>query len=171
MFCKECGHKIPEDSKFCKECGKEIIEPSEENDNKKDRTAIIIFVVVALHILVIASIVAAVGFGENGRFEDIFSQKATIKDIELDFYEIPSLGGNTKYGVVLQANEKIENLVIEIDFLDKNKKVLKTETLNIGKVTPGNVYKYEISQSGMEIDDLDKTKSFHTRVIEGNIID
>lgn len=169
MYCKKCGHEIENDSNFCKNCGEGIKDVVNETSDKKDHTSLRLFLLLIFVLVAIILVAAATRFDINNNLEEAFSEKATIKDIELDFYEIPSLGGNTKYGVVIQANEKIENLIIEIDFLDKDKHVLKTETIRIGKITPGNEYKYELNQTGMEISQLDKTKSFNTRVIGGYI--
>lgn len=69
----------------------------------------------------------------------------------------------------VQASEKIKGLVIEIDYLDKSKNILKTDTINVGNIAPGNTFQHRLTKTGMQISDLDKLKSFNIRVINGTI--
>ena len=195
MYCKECGHELQNDSKFCSNCGTEIISDKTidkiDADKKFPVNAIIFGTVITL---LICSIIVAffliikadsnkesgfyIGIGDQfiNAIEDIFDKettpiKAKTTDITIDFYLETPYDSVEKYYAILQANEKIENLVIEIDFLDKNKDIVKTERIEIGKVVPGNEYKIELNQNGIAFDRLDKTTQFRTRVIEGTIIE
>ena len=49
-------------------------------------------------------------------------------------------------------------------------KVVKTQTLNVGKVVPGNKYSYKLDQTGVGWDDLDKTTGFSYRVAGGTVV-
>ena len=69
----------------------------------------------------------------------------------------------------IQASEKINDLVVEVKYLDKNKNILKTETVNVGNIAPGNTFEYRLTKTGMQISDLDKLKSFSIRVVDGKI--
>lgn len=69
----------------------------------------------------------------------------------------------------IQASEKIEGLIVKINYLDKDKNILKTETVNVGKIAPGNTFHHTLTKSGMQISDLDKLKSVAVDVIEGKI--
>lgn len=161
-----------ENSNFSNNCEEATVKKDNTKKEEKDMTFfVIIFLLVSFLIVAIVISCATMNDNSGGIIKDVFSKKATTDDITLDYYEIPSITGSDKYYVILQANEKIEDLVIEIDFLDKDKKILKTEEIEIGKVTPGNEYKFELNQSGMNFNQLDKTQSFRTRVTEGYIID
>lgn len=177
MYCKECGHEIQENSKFCNKCGTKIVENNPYDDfqsEKQDKKAIQNFIVGAIIVAMISLIIYAIYVGYDDvkpYLENALSEKAKTSDITIDFYQEPQFDSVEKYYAILQANEKIENLVIEIDFLDKNEYIIKTERIEIGKVTPGNEYKIKLNQNGIAFDRLDKTTQFRTRVIEGTIIE
>ena len=69
----------------------------------------------------------------------------------------------------IQASEKIEGLVVKVNYLDKDKKVLKTENVNVGNIAPGNTFQHTLTKNGMQIPDLDKLKSVTVDVIDGTI--
>lgn len=69
----------------------------------------------------------------------------------------------------IQASEKIEGLIVKINYLDKDKNILKTETVNVGKIAPGNTFHHTLTKSGIQISDLDKLESVTVDVIEGKI--
>lgn len=178
MTCKNCGTELTEDSVFCNKCGEKIKseETTEVSEKNTNLTQIIVFSI--LGIIFVFSLIFVIGTlikkddNNAGSFiSDLIYDKATTKDIVVNFQKNTSLFSSDEYTLTLQGNEKIKGLVIEIDFLDKNKRILKTERIEVGNVTPGNEYKFNLNQNGVSVGDLDKTLSFKTRVIEGYIVD
>ena len=94
---------------------------------------------------------------------------ADNSDIMVEFVSIPRILESDDYYMLIQAQEKIENLKIEVKYLSSSGRVLKTETIDVGKVVPGNEYRIELSQSGMDFDDIDKTSGISYRVVGGTI--
>ena len=71
--------------------------------------------------------------------------------------------------ISIQASEKIEGLVIEVRFLDKDGNILKTQRIDVGNIAPGNEFTYKLTRDGMQIKDLDRINSFTIRVTDGTI--
>ena len=71
----------------------------------------------------------------------------------------------------IQAQEKIEGLKLLVTFKDSKGQTLKSETINIGKIVPGNHYKFELSQTGVDPSDVDKTEKFSYEIVSGKIVD
>ena len=69
----------------------------------------------------------------------------------------------------IQASEKIEGLVVKVNYLDKDKNILKTENVNVGNIAPGNTFQHTLTKSGIQVPDLDKLKSVTVEVIDGTI--
>ena len=184
MYCRKCGQELKEDSTFCDKCGTKV-ETLEETkavkeEEKKATNSVLlgILILAVVFVTVFGIIMIAVTMNNNNdngtsntnnSLTNLFQKKATTNDIIMEYQEIPSISGAAKYYAILQANEKINDLIIEIDFLDQNKSVLKTERIEIGKVAPGNEYKLQLDQSGIAINQLDKTTSFKVRVVNGYI--
>lgn len=179
MYCKNCGQQIADDSRFCKDCGAKqeetnIKEQRNEESSCSPFVIIIIFLFVAIALVSSIITLEYMNTGNdkiNNFFDSITAErKATNKDIVTEFESITQYSKADEYKMRLQANEKIKNLVLEIDFLDKNGNVLKTETIKVGNVTPGNEYNIKLSQGGMSPSDIDKTKRFKIRVINGYVV-
>ena len=66
--------------------------------------------------------------------------------------------------------EKISGLCIEIDFKSSDGRLLKTKTIYAGKVVPGNEYRFDLSQNGVRVEDVDKTEKLSRRVTVGKTI-
>lgn len=162
MFCNKCGHEIADDSNFCSNCGEKFQKDPVVEDDKKDSIAIVIFIIIALLIGGIIAIYATIQ-GIEGNESPIISlgtRDATNDDII----------ANVENRILsIQASEKISNLVVEVKYLDKDKKILKTENINVGNIAPGNTFEYRLTLTGIQVPDLDKLKTFSIRVIEGTI--
>lgn len=193
--CDNCKKDIDEKWNYCPNCGNSVKtiqnnEPKEisdencgenqNNDNSKNESNgclwIAIIILLAIITLFGAGIIAYHTINENNDIDDIKNainsdRDAKNNDIDIDFVQVPCYTKADEYIVKIQANEKIKSLIIEIDYLDKNRNILKTEIIEIGDVTPGNVYTYTINQNGMNPDNIDKTKSFKYRVTKGYVIE
>jgi hypothetical protein len=71
--------------------------------------------------------------------------------------------------MIIQAQETIENLVLKIDYKASNGTTVKTKNIIIGKVVPGNEYRYELDQSGIDWDYLDKVSKFSYSIVRGTV--
>ena len=133
MYCKNCGHEIADDSKFCSNCGEKFQKVSVTEDDKKDSTSLVIFIIIALIIgsIVMVCTIAGNMDGGNSPSLSLTSRDATNDDI------IAKVENRVLY---IQASEKINDLVVEVKYLDKNKNILKTETVNVGNIAPGNTF-------------------------------
>lgn len=180
MYCKECGQQIADDSKFCNFCGGKQIEDKIDVQKTKESgwgPIIISITLLLIGVAVFFTVVALEDLSTGGnKINNIFAsinaeRKATNNDISVNFTSTTYYSKADEYKIKLQANEKIRDLVIELDFLDKNGKILKTEILEIGSVTPGNQYSYKLSQNGISPDDVDKTTNFNIRVKSGYIVE
>ena len=49
--------------------------------------------------------------------------------------------------------------------------MLKTEKMDIGDITPGNVYTFTITQGGINPGNIDKTEKFKYRLTNGYVIE
>lgn len=180
MYCKECGQQIADDSKFCNFCGVKQEKIKEEKQEKEESfwkpiILSILFLFIGISAIAVSGIIAYQAINEGNDIDDIKNaitsdRDAKNNDIDIDFVQVPCYTKADEYIVKIQANEKIKSLIIEIDYLDKNRNILKTEIIEIGDVTPGNVYTYTINQNGMNPDNIDKTKSFKYRVTKGYVI-
>lgn len=181
MYCKECGQQIADDSKFCNFCGAKQIEAKTEKPEKEESfwkpiILSILFLFIGISAIAVSGIIAYQAINEGNDIDGIKNvitsdRDAKNNDIDINFIQIPYYSKADEYKVKIQANEKIKSLTIEIDFIDKDGKVLKTEELNIGDITPGNVYTFTINQNGINPDNVDKTKSFKYRVTKGYVIE
>lgn len=181
MYCKECGQQITDHSKFCNFCGAKQEEikadkPEKEESFWKPIILSILLLIVGVSAIAVSGIIAYQAINGGNDIDDIKNaitsdRNAKNSDIDIDFVQVPHYSKADEYIVKIQANEKIKSLIIEIDYLDKNRNILKTEIIEIGDVTPGNVYTYTINQNGMNPDNIDKTKSFKYRVTKGYVIE
>lgn len=181
MYCKNCGQPIADDSKFCNHCGAKQEEikaekPEKEESFWKPIILSILFLFIGISAIAVSGIIAYQAINEGHDIDDIKNaitsdRDAKNNDIDIDFVQVPYYSKADEYIVKIQANEKIKSLTIEIDFIDKDGKILKTEELDIGNITPGNIYTFTINQNGMHPDKIDKTKSFKYRVTKGYVIE
>lgn len=193
--CDNCKKDIEEKWNYCPNCGKSLKTTqnnksevtNEENcsknqddiNSKNDSNGclwIAIILLLAIIALFITGIIAYQTINEGNDIDDIKNaitsdRNAKNNDIDIDFVQVTYYTKADEYIVKIQANEKIKSLIIEIDYLDKNRNILKTEELDIGNITPGNIYTFTINQNGMHPDKIDKTKSFKYRVTKGYVIE
>lgn len=181
MYCKECGQQIADDSKFCNFCGAKQEEIKADKPEKEESfwkpiivSTVVLFIVIAA--IAVSGIIAYQAINDDKDINDINNaiisdRNANSNDIYIDFIKIPYLSKADEYTIKIQANEKIKSLTIEIDFLDKDGIVLKTEEMDIGDITPGNVYTFTITQGGMNPGNIDKTEKFKYRVTNGYVIE
>ena len=85
--------------------------------------------------------------------------------------DIHNIGGDPydEYYLVIQSQEKITNLSLTINYKAKSGNIVKTKTIHVGKVVPGNKYTYELDQSGIDWDYLYKTSSFSFTIASGTV--
>lgn len=199
MYCKNCGQKIEDDSKFCNHCGvaqkskteaitdtETEIETTETKSNKIGCFTIfvVLFLLFAVCVVIViankdpkssnVSSSSSSADKQSSPIENIITPKtrdARNSDIVVDFTSIPKIFSADTYLLELQSQEEITGLVITIDFVNASGRTLKTETLNIGKVVPGNKYSYELNQSGMKPDDVDTVSGFSCRVTSGTVVE
>ncbi len=175
MLCYKCGHKIPDNSSFCNYCRTEQKPENNEEDDNVIRYLFLKIIVPILVVSVLIFIISAVLILSIDDIEipdlNIDINNADNSDIMVEFVSVPRILESDDYYMIIQAQEKIENLKIEVKYLSSNGKVLKTETIDVGKVVPGNEYRIELSQSGMDFDDIDKTTKISYRVVGGTIKD
>lgn len=104
----------------------------------------------------------------NNENKDIPTQKtrnATLDDI---YTKITTISDENRT-ITIQASEKIKSLVIEVRFVDKDGRILKTQEIEVGNISPGNEFTYKLTRDGIQISDLDKINSFKIRVTSGTI--
>lgn len=193
--CDNCKKDIEEKWNYCPNCGNSVKTTqsneseatNDENCNEKQDDVnsnnesngclwIAIIILLAIIALFVSGAIAYQAINGGNDIDNIKNaitsdRDAKNNDIDIDFVQIPYYSKADEYIVKIQANEKIKSLTIEIDFLDKAGNILKTEELNIGDITPGNVYTFTINQNGMHPDKIDKTKSFKYRVTKGYVIE
>ena len=97
------------------------------------------------------------------------TRSATTSDIIIDFHLNSGFFTSDTYYVNIQAQEKIYNLSLNIDFLTSQNVVMKSEILYVGKVVPGNNYRFELNQGGLDPDDLNKITRFKFRIETGTV--
>jgi len=200
MYCKNCGKEIADDSTFCSFCGiKQVAQaddikvvhgvsdekytPStEDNEDEKSKVGclIIAFVAVFVVAVLIACVVVLFGEVDNGNSNASDYGSTSQKDYVRDARSSDLIANYTKidnwfeaddYYLKLQSQEKITGLKIKVTYMTSGGKTLKTEEIYVGTVVPGNEYKFELTQSGMDPDDLDKTSKFSLRVISGKVVE
>lgn len=74
------------------------------------------------------------------------------------------------YDLKLQVNEKIKDLVLQINLTTEDDKVIKTITLNVGRVVPGNEYTYRLDVSDMTLEEHNAVARYITRVVDGYVV-
>ena len=195
MICKKCGKEIGDEFKFCGFCGADIEKDVDkealsedlltenvnvaENEEEEDRGFLIKLLGVCLLVLVVGIIIALCvsSFVENGLDDNKkdtpsygeSKRYAKASDLVISFKRNDKLFENDEYYMIIQAQEKITGLELEIDYKTSGGKYIKTETVYVGKVVPGNQYRFELSQNGMDPSYLNKTEKFSYRVISGTI--
>lgn len=173
MLCDKCGHKIPDNSSFCNYCGTKQKPKDNEDDDNVIKYLSLKIIIPTLVVAVLIFIISAALIPSIDKIElpelNIGINNADNSDIMVEFVSIPRILESDDYYMLIQAQEKIENLKIEVKYLSSSGRVLKTETIDVGKVVPGNEYRIELSQSGMDFDDIDKTSKISYRVVGGTI--
>ena len=191
MFCKNCGKEIADDSKFCNFCGSEqqsataIYEnnPSTE-DEKTNKTLWAIFggcliggCLIFVFIIVLIIVGATNGDSStktNPSYSNSSSTQDTTRiaktsDLVVTFKKIDNYFAYDDFYMIIQAQEKITNLKLSIDYKTSSGKIVKTKIINVGKVVPGNEYKFELDQSGIDWDYLDKVSKFSYSIVSGTV--
>ena len=191
MFCKICGKEIADDSKFCNFCGSEqqsataISEnsPSTE-DEKTNKTLWAIFggcliggCLIFVFIIVLIIVGATNGDSStktNPSYSNSSSTQGTTRsaktsDLVITFKKIDNYFAYDDFYMIIQAQEKITNLKLSIDYTTSSGKIVKTKIINVGKVVPGNEYKFELDQSGIDWDYLDKVSKFSYSIVSGTV--
>ena len=186
MFCKKCGKEIADDSKFCNFCGSEqqsataIYEnnPSTE-DEKTNKTLWAIFGGCLIFVFIIVLIIVGATNGDsstktNPSYSDSSSTQDTTRsaktsDLVITFKKIDNYFEYDDFYMIIQAQEKITNLKLSIDYKTSSGKIVKTQIINVGKVVPGNEYKFELDQSGIDWDYLDKVSKFSYSIVSGTV--
>ena len=191
MFCKNCGKEIADDSKFCNFCGSEqqsataIYEnnPSTE-DEKTNKTLWAIFggcliggCLIFVFIIVLIIVGATNGdsstktnpsYSNSSSTQDT-TRSAKTSDLVITFKKIDNYFEHDDFYMIIQAQEKITNLKLSIDYTTSSGKIVKTKIINVGKVVPGNEYKFELDQSGIDWDYLDKVSKFSYSIVSGTV--
>ena len=132
-------------------------------DDKFETKFIIGFIVIMVLICAIAVGVAIKSSNEDDKQDETpitETRNATNKDIIINVNNMT---------LSIQASEKIEGLVVKVNYLDKDKNILKTENVNVGNIAPGNTFQHTLTKNGMQVPDLDKLKSVTVEVIDGTI--
>lgn len=173
MYCNKCGKQISDESSFCNFCGSKVKNEEELNDDKGTGIVSIILISFFILITILAVVVCCLQAEknsndnlENNKIEN-HEKHATIDDIYIEYKKIDHVFGTDEYYMVLQVQEKIVDLKLSIDYLSSSGEVLKTEIINVGKVVPGNQYKFELSLSNMYVEDLDRISKFYCRILSG----
>ena len=179
MFCKNCGKEIADDSKFCNFCGKEQQTATDISEN--DRTigdkqvektpwGLLLGGLIVVVFLIFAFVVAlnAANSTKDNSFSET-TRSARKSDLVISFKKMDNFFEHDDYYMVIQAQEKISNLQLSIDYQTSSGKVVKTEVIYVGKVVPGNEYKFELDQSGIDWDYLDKVSKFSYSIVSGTV--
>lgn len=138
--------------------------PKTEEDRFESKFIIGFIVIMVL----ICAIAVGVAVSRSNKDEDTpisESRNATLDDI---YTKITTISDENRT-IEVQASEKIKELVIEVRFVDKNGRILKTQEIEVGNISPGNEFTYKLTRDGMQISDLDKINSFKIRVTGGTI--
>ena len=134
-----------------------------DNDNKEDMIGIIVFILV-IALVAVCAVCVAVGISNKDDKQDETSitetRDANNKDIIINVNNMT---------LSIQSSEKIVGLVVKVNYLDKDKNILKTEKVNVGNIAPGNTFQHTLTKSGMQVPDIDKFKSVTVDVIDGTI--
>ena len=189
MYCKKCGKELSENSTYCNFCGT-LLKTSNININQKEKskssnksvTIIIILLTVFILIFFIKNNINSNNLSSSysSSHSEIYNSSSTYKDntrpaklddLLIEFTRISHLFEEDDYYMHLQAQEKIINLRLSVDYRAKDGRVLKTEIVNAGKVVPGNKYEFYLSLNGMNPSDLDKVSKFSYRILEGTVIE
>ena len=145
------------------EISKTEINIQKAEDDKFETKFIIGFIVIIVLICAIAVGVTIKSSNEDDKQDETpitETRNATNKDIIINVNNMT---------LSIQASEKIEGLVVKVNYLDKDKNILKTENVNVGNIAPGNTFQHTLTKSGMQVPDLDKLKSVTVEVIDGTI--
>ena len=98
-------------------------------------------------------------------------REATREDIFCKITrEWSSDGKSCTYTYELQVNEKIKDLVLQINLETDDGEVLKTITLDVGRVVPGNQYTYQLDVSDMTLEAIKAANKVRTRVVDGYVV-
>ena len=99
------------------------------------------------------------------------TREANLEDIYVEFdYEEFYGQESHKLTFKLQVNESIEDLVLHLNLETEDGKVLKTITHEVGRVVPGNQYKYQIDVSDMSLNEIKATYKITLRIADGYVI-
>lgn len=195
MYCNECGKEIADNSKFCNFCGahqkaqeNKTLEGNKEAtqdeiNQEEDKNGLVkFFLVCGITVLILFLIAVVIGLandngsgGKSSENEDYSYQSnkkaAKNSDIIISFKRESRILAADDYYMIIQAQEKITGLKLEIDYKTSGGTYIKTETVYVGKVVPGNQYRFELSQNGMDPSYVDETEKFNWRVVAGTIED
>ncbi|MBQ7344372.1 MAG: zinc ribbon domain-containing protein [Clostridia bacterium] len=185
MFCKNCGKEIADDSKFCNFCGSEqqsttsISEKTSSTEEEKSSTPLwgiffgcLIFIFIIVLIIVIVTndnSSTPTSPSSDSSSTEYTTRSAKTSDLIINFKKTDNLFEADDYYMIIQAQEKITNLKLSIDYKDSSGRILKTETVYVGKVVPGNEYKFNLSLNGMNPSDLDKISKFSYKITSGTV--
>jgi len=186
-FCRYCGAALAKSEEEAPTPEDEAVKKESAEDETTDKSGcgIAAILIIAVVVVIIGISVALSGTdtkgtsgssgsssssSTGGSFWTPGTRSAKNDDVHLEITTIPGFFiSDDFYRLELQAQEKITGLVLEIDFKNESGRVLKTETLNVGKVVPGNRYSFELTQSGMSADDLNTAEKFSWRVKSGTV--
>ena len=186
MFCKNCGNEISDDSKFCNFCGTKqqsavaVPENNSSNEYEKSEKTLWGIVLACLIFVFVIILVIAVAVGgnsssankqdsSNSSSANSTTRAATTSDLVITFKRIDNYFEYDDFYMIIQAQEKITNLKLSIDYTTSSGKIVKTKIINVGKVVPGNEYKFELDQSGIDWDYLDKVSKFSYSIVSGTV--
>lgn len=196
MYCKKCGIQIDNDSEFCRKCGTKTtpISPDIKKPNTQTTTTNIasknssstfnvlfkffIFVVIAFFIF--AGVMKCVKeFDDKGNsinststssnknpIQQLITRDANNNDIEFETEtNYKKLGVDVK----IHPNCDIEDLVIKIEILDGNEKVIERIRKNIGNVKEGVELTRTVSITDISFFDTLKSRYFRVIVVGGTV--
>ena len=70
----------------------------------------------------------------------------------------------------LQVQEKIKDLVLQVDIETGDGMVLKTFTFDVGNVVPGNQYTFRLNIGDIPIEYLDSSTMYRVQIIDGYVV-